>query len=82
MGCGETFTVGALEPEPLGLADRLLGGLAGLVVEPVDEEHAVEVVGLVLDGAGEQLGALDRDRLAVHVEPLGDDATARAGSRS
>ena len=41
-------------------------------VEPVDEQDAVEVVGLVLDRAGQQLRALDADRVAVHV-PAGRD---------
>src|SRR5579875_3995570 len=43
---------------PLGLADGLHGQLALLVVQPVDEQHAVQVVGLVLDAAGQLLGAL------------------------
>ncbi len=58
--------------EPLRLPDLPHRGLAGLGVQPVDEQHPVEVVGLVLDRPGEQLGALDRHRLAVHVEALGD----------
>ena len=49
-------------------------------VEPVDEQDAVQVVGLVLDAAGQQLGALERHRLAVHVEALGDHAPRRAWS--
>jgi hypothetical protein len=60
--------------EPLGLADRLHRGAACLPIEAVDEQDPVEVVGLVLDRAGEEVRALDDDRLAVHVEPVGDDA--------
>ncbi len=59
---------------PLGLADRLHRRLALLGVEPVDEDDPVEVVGLVLDAARQPLRALDGDRVAVHVEALGDDA--------
>ena len=72
MGWGETFTVGRLQAEPLGLADHLHGLLAVWRVEAVEEQHPVEVVGLVLDGTGQQVGALDGDRLAVHVEAAGD----------
>src|SRR5437764_11253739 len=36
---------------PFGLADRLHGELALLGIEPVDEQHAVQVVGLVLHAA-------------------------------
>ena len=53
--CGETFTCGGASSGPLGLADRLHRGLALLGVEPVDEDDAVEVVGLVLDAAGQPL---------------------------
>src|SRR3954469_14539364 len=59
---------------PLGLADGLHRRLALAGVHPVDEQHAVQVVGLVLDAAGEQFGALDGHRVAVHVEPLGHHA--------
>src|SRR5512144_1511618 len=61
-------------PGPLRLPDRLERELALVAVHAVDEEDPVEVVGLVLDRAGEQLAALDRDRLPVQVESLGDDA--------
>src|ERR1019366_9745259 len=40
------------------------------VGEPVGEEDAVQVVDLVLDGTGQQAGALDPHRLAVAVERL------------
>src|SRR6185437_4630341 len=63
---------------PLGLADGLHRELALLLVEPVDEQDAVEVIRLVLDAAGEELGALERDRVAVHVE-AGRDHPGRAG---
>src|SRR6266508_6273638 len=56
---------------PLGLADRLESELALLAVQPVDEQYAVQVVGLVLHAAAEQLGALDGHRVTVHVESLG-----------
>ena len=71
-GCGLTLTTGG-GVGPLGLPDRLERGLLGLGVEPVDEQHAVEVVGLVLDAAGEQVAALDRDRVAVDVLAVRDD---------
>src|SRR5712691_9555669 len=58
---------------PFGFADGLHGQLALLLAHPVDEQDAVQVVGLVLHAAGEQLGALDRDRLTMHVEALSDD---------
>ena len=76
--CGETLTWHGLTP-PLGLADLLDRQLALLRVEPVDEQHAVEMIGLVLDAAGELAGALQRDRLAVHVEAFGDHAVGAAG---
>src|SRR4051794_271321 len=56
---------------PVGLADRLHGELALLAVHAVDEQDAVEVVGLVLDAAGQQLRSLEHDRLAEHVLALG-----------
>ena len=71
VGCGETLTWRRRLGGPLGLADRLERGLAGLPVEPVDEQDPVEVVGLVLHAAGQQVAALDGHRLAVHVLALG-----------
>ena len=54
--------------------------LAALLgVEPVDEQDAVEVVGLVLHAARQQVGALDGDRLAVRVEAAGDDLHGARG---
>ena len=47
------------------LAHRLA---ARVGLEPVEHQHAVEVVDLVLDHAGEQLVALDHDLVAVEVE--------------
>src|SRR5918997_3460424 len=47
-------------------------GLARLPGEPVEEDLAVEVVDLVLQRAGQEAGALESQRLAVHVEPLHD----------
>lgn len=72
---GRELDGGLLETEPLGLPNLPHGCLAGRGVEPIDEEYAVEMVGLVLQGAGQIVAALDRHRLAVHVEPLGDDET-------
>src|SRR3712207_6630465 len=66
---------GGAGAEPLRLADRPHRALAGLRVEPLDEEHPVEVVGLVLDRAGQQVGPLHHERLSVHVEAAGDDLT-------
>src|ERR1700691_4985126 len=65
---------------PLGFPDGLHRELALLPVQPVDEQDAVQVVGLVLHAAGAQFGAVDRDRVAEHVEPGGDD-TRRARGR-
>ena len=45
----------------------------GSAVQTIDEKHAVEVVGLVLDGPGQSVGALDRDRVAIHVLTVGDN---------
>src|SRR5206468_486373 len=64
---------------PLGFADRPHRGLALLGVEPVDEQHTVEMVDLVLDATREQRASLNGDRVAVHVEPTGDDALASLG---
>ena len=52
---------------PAGSAgpQRPQGGLARLAGEPVEEEYAVEVVDLVLQAAGHELGRPPRDRLAV-----------------
>src|ERR1022692_2785504 len=55
---------------PLGGADLLHGQFPLGRVEPVDEKHAVEMIGLVLHAAGEVPGTLQRDRLAMHVESL------------
>ena len=49
---------------------------ADVGLEPVEQQHAVEVVDLVLDHAGEQVVALEHDLLAVevdaaHRDPLG-----------
>jgi hypothetical protein len=55
-------------------ADRLIGQLALLRVEPVDEQHPVEMIRLVLHAAGQLPRALDGDRFAIHVEALGHRA--------
>src|SRR3712207_6706161 len=54
------------------VAQRPERGLARLPGEPVEEDLAVEVVDLVLQRARHETGALQPDRLAVHVEPLHD----------
>ena len=41
---------------------------AHLGLDPVEEQHAVEVVDLVLDHAGEEVVALEHDLVAVEVE--------------
>src|SRR3954447_10135740 len=61
------------ESRPLRLADRLHRELALLRTHPVDEQDAVEVVDLVLDATRHQLGAFNRDGVAVHVETARDD---------
>ena len=73
-GCGLTLTTGGGPPGPPNQSAERISAIACLRVcgvEAVDEQHAVEVVDLVLDAAGQDLGALDRHRLAVHVEPAG-----------
>jgi hypothetical protein len=71
--CGLTLIVGLARSAQgasriARIASRRTSG-----VEPVDEQHAVEVVGLVLHAASEVCGALDRDRVAVHVLAVGHD---------
>ena len=80
--CGLTLTTGRPVAVPLGRADLLHRPLAGVGVEPVEEQHAVEVVGLVLHAAGHQAGADDLQRVAVLVEALRDDVHAGASCRS
>ena len=59
-------TVGAArELAGAHLAQRLA---ADVGLEPVEQEHAVEVVDLVLDHAGEQVVALEDDLVAVEVD--------------
>ena len=70
--CGLTLTTGAVGG-PVGLADQPHRLAALLGVEPVDEQDAVEVVGLVLHRPRQQVGALDGDRLAERVPAAGDD---------
>ena len=53
------------------LAQRLA---ADVGLEPVEEQHAVEVVDLVLDHAGEQVVAFEHDLVAVEVEAAHRDA--------
>src|SRR5204863_523249 len=65
-------------PGPRGLADGEHRGLLGLGVEPVDEQHAVEVVDLVLHAPGEQVATLDGHRVAVHVLAVRDDVLLAA----
>src|ERR1700744_1321721 len=76
---GRAAQLGHGHPGPLGLADGLHGQLLLLWVQPVDEQHAVQVIGLVLEAAGHPLGALQRDRVPVHVEPLGHRAPGPFG---
>jgi hypothetical protein len=64
---------------PLCLPDGLHRELALLLIHPVNEQDAIQVVGLMLDAPGEQFGALDHDRLAVHVEALSDGARRPRG---
>src|SRR5215469_5567574 len=59
---------------PLGLADLRHRQFALRLVEPVDEQHPVQVVGLMLYAAGQLARPLQRDRLPVHVEALRDHA--------
>src|SRR5215471_1181598 len=56
---------GAVERAGPQLAQRLL---AGVGLEPVDDEHAVEVVDLVLDEAAHELVTLEDHLVAVEVE--------------
>src|SRR4029453_231428 len=70
---------GRLLAGPIGLADLLEGLLATRAVQPVDEQHPVQVICLVLDTAGEQVAAFYDDRVAVLVEPLGHDTQRTLG---
>src|ERR1035437_8532361 len=70
---------GGLLAGPRGVADRLHGKFAVCLVHPVDEQDAVEVVGLVLDAACQQLRSLTHDRLAMLVEALGHHAQRTGG---
>ena len=58
-----------------------MASLRWLVVEVLEQEHAVEVVELVLEQPGEQLVGLDRDLVAVEVEPDEVDLLRAARSR-
>jgi len=70
-GVGRDPNGGRLLAGPVGLPDLLEGQLAGRAVEPVDEQHTVEVICLVLDTAGQQVAALHDHWVAELVEPLG-----------
>jgi hypothetical protein len=65
--------------EPLGLANRSHGLLAGRGLESVDEDDAIEVIRLVLHAACQQVAALKRHRLTVHGEPRGHDPLCATG---
>ncbi|GAA3439066.1 hypothetical protein GCM10018954_086860 [Kutzneria kofuensis] len=71
------MTVGA--GVPVGGEDLAEGGAAASGVHAVDEQHAVEVVGLVLEAAGQLAGADDLQRVAVHGVALGDDVETALG---
>ena len=60
--------VGVGQAQGAGAQDAL-GLLALVLVEALDEQHAVEVVDLVLEDPGQVLVGLDRDLVAVEVEP-------------
>ena len=67
------------QPAEPGDAPRVLAlglerGLAVGVRETVDVEHAVEMVVLVLEDPGEPAVGADRERLALQVDGLQDDA--------
>src|SRR5215469_13922771 len=73
--CGSGDRPGRLADlsRPPDLRQRILAALPG---EPVDEQDAAQVVGLVLQGPGQFAGAGDRDRVAVTVD-AGDDGVHR-----
>jgi len=50
------------------ITDHAHRGLAAFAVQAVDEQHAVEVVGLMLQATGQVAGAHDLDRVAAHRE--------------
>src|SRR6516162_8546723 len=60
---------------PPGLADRAHRGLAPFAVHAVDEQHAVEMVGLVLQAARQVTCADHLDRIPAGREALGDRLT-------
>ena len=80
-GCGLALTTGAGSPAHSASRIASMAGPLRRRVEPVDEQDAVEVVGLVLHAPGEQVAALDRDRVAVLVLAVRDDVAPCARSR-
>src|SRR5688572_29295376 len=61
--------VGEVGGGELLLPDDLHGRLAVVIGQPLDEQHAVEVVELVLEAPGRELVGLDRELVAVEVVP-------------
>src|SRR5262245_66426978 len=57
----------------LAVAQLRQCGAADLGLEPVEQQHAVEMVDLVLDHAREQLVALEHDLVPVEVEAAHGD---------
>ena len=54
--------------EPVGLADLLHRGPPFVLLEPIEVEDAVEVIGLVLQRLGHQAGAREFELVAVEVD--------------
>ena len=78
-GAARSSPAGRGSPHHSASRISFIASFAGDRVEPVDEQHAVQVIGLMLDAAGQLTGALQGDRLPVHVEALGHHAVGPLG---
>src|SRR5260370_9079642 len=70
---GRNLHCGNLLAPPVGRPDPPHRQLALVGIETVNEQHAIQMIGLVLHAPREHSAPLKGDRLAVHVETLGDD---------
>jgi len=70
--CGLSLTTGGESPYHSAAQDLFHRELAGGGVEPIEEQHPVEMVGLVLNAARHHPGPDDLHRIAELIEPLRD----------
>lgn len=66
-------------PEPLGFSNQSHGFFAFSRVQSINENDAVEVVGLMLHASRKKVTALNDHRFTVHVHSSGYDATGPSG---